>query len=115
MTRDEARDHWAKSGLTYAVLTKESIARLRKIIDAEMRKSGCINGTFRAGRAGTVTKDWADIRCQAFYFTGRQAVTFERDGFIGFAGWADETNVQPILSAFVAWVDEIVALAEVAA
>lgn len=29
------------------------------------------------------------------------------DGFVGFAGWADDTNVQPILTAFCAWVDGV--------
>jgi len=117
MTRDEARAHWAASGLTYDALTKESLARLRKLIDSEMRKSGCIGGTFRAGRAATMNGRWglADIRCQAHYFNDRQAVTFEKGGFIGFAGWADDTNVQPILTAFVVWVDELAVAQEVAA
>jgi hypothetical protein len=109
MTREEARAHWAASGLSYADLTKKRLSRLRKMIDGEMRKSGCIGGTMRAGRAATMGGRYgvADIRCQAHYFKDRQAVTFENGGFIGFAGWADETNVQPILSAFVAWVDEV--------
>ncbi len=109
MTRDEARKRWAASGLSYGVLTEASVARLRKIIDAEMRASGAIRGTLRAGRARvweSLGDTVADIRCKAFYFTDRQAVTFERGGFVGFAGWADDSNVQPILRAFVAWVDE---------
>ena len=110
MTREEARAKWAASGLTYEVLTKTSLAQLRKMIDAAMRDSGCFKGTYRAGRAATLNGRWgpADIRCQAHYFTDRQAVTFEKGGFVGFAGWADDTNVQPILLAFCAWVDEMI-------
>mgnify|MGYP001605448619 CR=1 FL=1 len=99
MTRNEARKVWAASGLSYGALTEASVARLRKMIDAEMRASGLIRGTFRAGRARvwrSLRDDVADIRCKAFYFADRQAVTFERDGFVGFAGWADDQNVQPI-------------------
>jgi hypothetical protein len=113
MTRDDARAHWAKSGLTYAVLNAENVERLRALINRSMKDSGLIRGSFRAPRPCTVKATaWgmtADIRCNGFYFTRRQAATFEPGGFIGFAGWADETNVQPILAAFVAWVDEIAA------
>lgn len=110
MTRNEAREHWAAAGLTYGVLTKDSLEKLRSRIDAELRASGLIKNY----RAAKTAKLWvsagdtvADIRCHAHYFKDRQAVTFERDGFVGFAGWADDTNVQPILAAFTAWVDEI--------
>lgn len=113
MTRDEARAHWAKSGLTYDDLTDENVKRLRNGIDAHLRESGLIGGTFRAKRVGLTVRfssgaKWATILCKASYFDDRQAVTFEKGGFIGFAGWADNTNVQPILAAFVAWVDELV-------
>jgi hypothetical protein len=111
MTRDEARKHWAASGLTYAALTAESLERLRARIDAEMIASGLIDHTYRARESATLHEQpgnrWADIRCSAYYFEDRQAVTFEPTGFVGFAGWADEENVQPILAAFVDWVDEL--------
>ncbi len=111
MTRDDARAHWAASGLGYDVLTEESLERLRAKIDASLLASGLMDSTFRAREPATLNDQpgnrWADIRCSAYYFEDRQAVTFESDGFVGFAGWADDTNVQPILSAFVAWVDEL--------
>lgn len=110
MTRNDARKLWAASGLTYGVLTGANVARLRNKINAEMRTSGLIRGSYRAGRArvwSTLGDTTADIRCAAFYFKDRQAVTFERDGFVGFAGWADDENVQPILRAFVEWVAEL--------
>lgn len=112
MTRDEARACWVKSGLTYDVLTRENVSRLQTLVDDEMKSSGCIRGTFRAGRCKVAIragKPWADIRCKAFYFKDRQAITFEPDGFVGFAGWADAENVQPVLSAFCTWVDEMAA------
>ncbi|MCW3783566.1 hypothetical protein [Defluviimonas salinarum] len=110
MTRDDARAYWAASGLTYADLTGHSLKGLRKIIDAALRSSGLIEG-YRAAGAPRITRIGtgiaAEIYCRAYYFDRREAVTFNRDGFIGFAGWADEKNVQPILSAFRAWVDEL--------
>jgi hypothetical protein len=111
MTRNEAREHWAASGFSYDVLTKDSLEKLRGMIDAELRASGLIRGTYRAARTAKLNEQpgnhWADIRCHAYYFKGRQAVTFESNGFVGFAGWADDANVQPILVAFVAWVDQL--------
>jgi hypothetical protein len=110
MTRDEARKHWAASGLTYEALRDDSLERLRQKIDAALLASGLMDSTFRAREPTTFNDQpgrWADIRCSAYYFDDRQAVTFESNGFVGFAGWADDTNVQPIITAFVAWVDEL--------
>ena len=35
----------------------------------------------------------------------REGISFNKDGFIGFAGWSDSTNVRPFLDAFEEWVD----------
>ena len=48
----------------------------------------------------------AFLRVSGFYFQGREAISFNEDGFIGIAGWADDTNVQPFLRAFYRWVCE---------
>lgn len=39
------------------------------------------------------------------YFTQREAISFNPDGFIGFAGWGDSGNRQRIITAFIEWVD----------
>lgn len=48
----------------------------------------------------------AFLRVSGFYFQGREAISFNEDGFIGIAGWADDVNVQPFLRAFGRWVCE---------
>lgn len=48
----------------------------------------------------------AFLRVSGFYFSGREAISFNGDGFIGIAGWADDTNVQPFLRAFMRWLKE---------
>lgn len=45
----------------------------------------------------------AFLRVSGFYFSDREAISFNKDGFIGFAGWADDVNVQPFLRAFMRW------------
>ena len=41
------------------------------------------------------------------YFTRREAISFNSDGWIGFAGWADMGNLNPIKRAFMSWCDEL--------
>lgn len=48
----------------------------------------------------------AYLRVDGSYFQGREAISFNKDGFIGIAGWADRNNVQPFLRAFLLWLSE---------
>ena len=48
----------------------------------------------------------AYLRVDGRYWQGREAISFNGDGFIGIAGWADDNNVQPFLRAFVRWLIE---------
>lgn len=43
-----------------------------------------------------------DFKVDGPYFDGRQGITLSED-YIGFAGWADSTNLKPFLNAFEAW------------
>lgn len=108
ISRDAARQVWRDTGLDPSDLTPGDLASLRRSIDREMRRSDLIRGTLRmGGRVRTRRENGrvvlAELRCRSDYFEDRQAVSFERDGFIGFAGWADEVNVQPVLRGFVSW------------
>lgn len=111
MTRDEARALWCAHGLTLDVITDADIEDLRERLDAEMRAHAALPG-FRANRVSKVRipgkVQYADITCRSDRFLRREAVTFERNGFVGFAGWADHENVQPVLRAFTAWVEALV-------
>lgn len=46
-----------------------------------------------------------ELKVSGPYFSDREAITFNADGLIGFAGWADEVNVEPFIRGFVRWVD----------
>lgn len=110
-TRDEARAAWERAGLTNATVTRDTLKRLRELINNQMKASGCMRGTFRCRQRGTIEQTprgpYAALLCKSDYFDGREAVSFNTDGFVGFAGWADSTNVQPILAGFEAWVAEM--------
>lgn len=56
------------------------------------------------GDAGGIRE--AFLFCDGSYFNGREAISFNEDGFIGFCGWADSMNSRPFVSGFCRWVDE---------
>lgn len=106
--RNTAREKFSRSGLAYADLGRDDLERLRKTIDRHLMKAGTIEG-YRMDRGMRLVdwpSGWAALTCKAYYFEKREAVTFGRDGFIGFAGWADDRNVAPILDGFSEWVTE---------
>lgn len=105
--RDEARDVFARSGMTYASLTAPLLRDLRKRMDLRMKAAGLIKGTFRMRRSCIFkpgARFFAGLLCKSYYFDDREAVSFNPDGFIGFAGWADDQNIQPIVMGFKDWV-----------
>lgn len=57
-----------------------------------------------AGDAGGIRE--AFLFCDGSYFNGREAISFNKDGFIGFCGCADSMNARPFVSGFCRWVDE---------
>ena len=109
--RDQARELFSRAGLTYAVVTRESLAMLRSRINQRMKESGLISGSFRCRQRGSLRETphgtYAEIKCRSYYFDNREAVSFNTDGFIGFAGWADDRNVQPVLAGFSDWVRDM--------
>jgi hypothetical protein len=112
MTRDQLREHFKKNNLRCANLSDDQLERLRSMVDEQAQASGLYDGSYRADQNTRIrkpkTKASAHIHCTSDAFNQREAVSFHPDGFIGFAGWADEESYRPIAKAFLAWVDEIV-------
>lgn len=113
--RVTARDIYDASDLALLPLTFDRMVTLRNIINREMLKDALMDGTFHMRHRSTIrvhSENCAELRCEAHYFDDREAVTFNANGFVGFAGWADDQNVQPILRGFVKWVKFERAVAE---
>lgn len=109
MTRDDAREAFRLTGMRCEDVTVEMLVDLRDRLDAALRGSGLIDGSYRMRKLqprwkGVPGAHWVTLTCRARYFSNREAVTFNSNGFVGFAGWADDDNVRPILEAFVEWV-----------
>ena len=128
-TTDEARDYFKP--LTYEDVTESNFMRLVAILERRLgiwneqvinhrNKFGQDNryhmSLYHKKKRGTVYI--TDNRCkqpfkQAYIkvlcdnYSIREGISFNRDGFIGFAGWSDSDNVRPFIDAFEEWVDEI--------
>ncbi len=110
LTRDGARLLFEKAGLTYKDLSRKNLQILRGFINEQMIESGLMDNSYRCKQRPVFSPDgrfWAAIRCKAFYFDNREAVSFNPDGFIGFAGWSDGKNIKPILKGFSEWIDDM--------
>ena len=57
----------------------------------------------KKNRGGSIVNCY--LYMNSHYFTQREAISFNVDGFIGFAGWADQGNTNPLLRAFLSWCD----------
>ena len=112
LTESDMREYFSECGLSYSEhVNKPNLSVLHSLINIEMIKSKCLQGSFRMEpkmqykRTKKRGLEFAGLTCEAFYFGGREAVSFNGDGFIGLAGWSDKINVQPILRGFKQWCD----------
>lgn len=123
-TNEEARQYFRDKGLSYHDITEGDILSLLMLLNLEIKKSN------KAGETSDSTMHMSSkiymkkrtngtiINCflyvNSHYFTRREAISFNEDGFIGFAGWADQGNINPLLRAFLRWCDDLAAAKEAA-
>ena len=110
-----ARDYFSKCGLTYDDITEGDILVLVMLLNKELKKSNknheTSTGTLRLSKridfvnSSKHTCKRCFLYMNSHYFTQRECISFNQDGFIGFAGWADTRNTNPILRAFLKWCD----------
>lgn len=98
-TNNEARAYFAGKGLTYADVTEGDILALVMLLNKHIKKA---NGTLIS----------CFLYVNSHYFERRECISFNADGWIGFAGWADQGNTNPILRAFIEWCDALAATKE---
>ncbi len=114
-SNDEARQYFKDKGLSYSNITEGDILTLTMMLNKEIKKANkdCETsmGTLNLSRKINMKrKPSGSIICcylyvNSHYFTQRECISFNEDGFIGFAGWADQGNTNPILRAFIKWCD----------
>ena len=114
-TTNEARNHFKECGLTYDDITEGDILTLVILLNREIKYSNKIGETSMGTLTLSKKIDFVQSpkhtmkRCflyvNSHYFTQRECISFNEDGFIGFCGWADQGNTNPILRAFLIWCD----------
>jgi hypothetical protein len=122
-TTEESRKYFKDLGLSYNDITPNRFEKLKELIKEELEKY-ILEGDEHAKSMGMVLskKEYksnlpqfnprvglleAYIQVDGRYFKNREAISFNNDGFIGFAGWSDKYNVQPFILAFIRWCDII--------
>lgn len=115
MTTEEAREYFKSKNLTYKDITSGDICVLVMMLNKSFKQACKRNemsvNTMRMSEKikSKYTSSGKLIECYLFinshYFTRMECISFNKDGFIGFAGWADSRNTKPIIDAFVKWCD----------
>lgn len=114
MTTEEARQYFVDWGLTYEKLKDYDIYLLMYFIDNELLKQRDtlamhymkLNQNPKISR-GKVGLNFAYLTVKSDYFDDREAITFNKDGFIGFSGWGSTSTTKPFIDAFLRWCDFI--------
>ena len=116
-TNDEARDYFKECGLSYKDIMEGDILALVLLLNRELKKSNKIGETsvntmslskkinMKKNTDGSIRTCF--LYMNSHYFTRREAISFNQDGYIGFAGWADSGNLNPLKRAFLAWCDQL--------
>ena len=113
---DDAREIFREKGLSYNDITSGDILVLvmmlnrrlkqhNKEITSEIALRLSEKIVIRQNRNGTLRECY--LFANGSYFTRREAISFNEDGFIGFCGWADYCNTKPFTDTFIAWLDTL--------
>lgn len=109
-TREEASLAFLSLGVPIEDVTATELARLRKILDGELRASTALcdfRAPYAASTRMTPEGRVTAIRCTYRGSPPRQAICFSERGGVSFANWASNEALAPILRAFAAWLREM--------
>ena len=113
--RELARNYFKKCNLTYDDITMNDLYKLIQILNIKITEAGScmlmMNEPKLRGKCPNVKLNksgklvFAELRVKGTYFDDREAITFNKDGWIGFCGWADGYNLTPFVIGFKEWCD----------
>lgn len=108
---EKARERFQKD-FSYAMIRETELDHLRRLMqqalvshdkDMNMQLNVSLKKETKIlKRTGLVH---AALTVSGSYFGKREAITFNEDGFVGFAGWASGYNIKPFVDAFEHWMD----------
>ena len=117
MVKNDCRDYFKAKGLSYDKITAGDICTLVMILNKHI-KQACKEHAMSVDSIHMSEKIKSKystngklkecyLYMNSHYFTYRECISFNPDGFIGFMGWADERNTAPVLTAFKEWCDAL--------
>jgi len=106
MTNNEVRELIALKGITTDNVTQKQLMTLHDMLCEKLVSSGLFRGSFDMEPLKLSGDDIKYMTCKADYFKGREAISFNRDGFIGIAGWASTKSSEPIRRAVIDWAND---------
>lgn len=119
---EKLREKFKSEGFSYEELNEEHIQMLRIFLTQEFK---VFNSDMELKLSTPRKKDikvlkrtglqYAAIEVDGYYFSRREAITFNSGGFIGFAGWACDYNKTPFVNAFEKWIGWLKETIEIAA
>ncbi len=106
--REEARKYFKKCNLTYKDIGLNELYKLIKMLNKKIAEvDSCMIMINVPKPKDIILKNdelvFAAIKVKGTYFEDREAITFNKDGFIGFCGWADGHNTKPFVDGFKEW------------
>jgi len=118
MITEEARQFFKDCELSYSKIKPIHIRKLVSMLESELidyyENGGDTSKQMDMKISRILKRDMefdeislkhAYLKVDGSYFKSREAISFNNGGFIGFAGWADSRNTDPILKAFCKWCD----------
>lgn len=121
MTREETRAYFKSKELTYKNIDLDDLHYLKILLNEQFNLQCkerflaqkkptywvCVNDAkyYKGKYADDGSLICAYLTGKGTYFSAREVISFNSDGFIGFCGEADIQNMQPVLTAFCEWCD----------
>lgn len=119
MAKENARKYFSVTGLSYDKISLGDLHMLLSILKEELenfKKSNKGSTQYNMQIIEPTWEDiefrngkliWAYLRVRSSNFTNRECISFNRNGFIGFAGWVSGNDITQILNGFIKWCDLI--------
>ena len=101
-TRNRARLLLEINNINRMTVGIEELRGMARFIDIEFSKAE----NYKNWQIDEVETDYF-IKCSCDQWEGREVITFNRDGFVGFAGWASDENIQPILNGLWNYIESL--------
>lgn len=100
---EHARQLIADAGITANNVTNNQVEILWRKLAFRLEESGSYQGSYSMNPLN----DYRFMTCRTNEWDDREAVSFNNDGFIGFAGWSSTKNIRPILDSVSDWLEHI--------